>query len=187
MGNKKKTPPSTSTLQMTSEEFEKLNNSLRITGEIAMHERKLLPDLPNPNDVADVLYKTVPPLSKQSPEGPVWLVQFRGLGSETVGLRIVGDVILGRRSEKATESNPDIDFADYEDLHDISGVSRKHALMRPTPNRLYLLDLNSTNGTRVNGIPVNQSRAHILEHGDTLSFGNVLFVLHIIDQHQAKQ
>lgn len=45
------------------------------------------------------------------------------------------------------------------------GVSGRHARIGATDNDFYLEDLNSTNGTQVNGQPV---RKHYLQHGDVI-------------------
>lgn len=48
-------------------------------------------------------------------------------------------------------------------------VSRNHAEIRPHGESFLLIDLGSTNGTKVNGVRVDQ---HILQDGDELTFGN---------------
>jgi hypothetical protein len=48
-------------------------------------------------------------------------------------------------------------------------VSRNHAEIRPQGDRYALVDLGSTNGSRVNGVRVNDQ---ILNDGDELMFGN---------------
>jgi hypothetical protein len=48
-------------------------------------------------------------------------------------------------------------------------VSRNHAEIRPQGERFTVVDLGSTNGTRVNGVRVD---TQLLHDGDELSFGN---------------
>ena len=48
-------------------------------------------------------------------------------------------------------------------------VSRNHAEIRPQGDRFAVIDLGSTNGTRVNGVRVDQQ---LLEDCDEVSFGN---------------
>lgn len=50
-------------------------------------------------------------------------------------------------------------------------VSRNHAEIRPQGNGWVLVDLGSTNGTRVNGVRVS---IHELQEGDELAFGNTI-------------
>lgn len=48
-------------------------------------------------------------------------------------------------------------------------VSRSHAEIRPHGDTFLLIDLGSTNGSKVNGVRVDQ---RVLEDGDDLTFGN---------------
>jgi len=48
-------------------------------------------------------------------------------------------------------------------------VSRNHAEIRPEGERFAVVDLGSTNGTRVNGVRVD---AQVLQDGDEVAFGN---------------
>ncbi len=48
-------------------------------------------------------------------------------------------------------------------------VSRNHAEIRPKGDRFEVVDLRSTNGTRVNGVRID---TQVLQDGDELSFGN---------------
>jgi hypothetical protein len=48
-------------------------------------------------------------------------------------------------------------------------VSRNHAEIRPKGDRFAVIDLGSTNGTRVNGVRIDNQ---VLQDGDDISFGN---------------
>jgi hypothetical protein len=52
-------------------------------------------------------------------------------------------------------------------------VSRNHAEVRPHGNGWVLVDLGSTNGTRVNGVRVS---SHDLAEGDEIAFGTTIVV-----------
>ena len=52
-----------------------------------------------------------------------------------------------------------------------ANVSRKHAQVKPTPYGFQLVDLGSTNGSKVNGIHVSE---HVLEDGDQIELGTSL-------------
>jgi len=54
------------------------------------------------------------------------------------------------------------------------GVSRKHALVRSSDEGVVLVDLGSTNGTRVNDRRMPPERPHLLKNGDAVRFGNLL-------------
>ncbi len=51
-------------------------------------------------------------------------------------------------------------------------VSRKHIALTATPTHLLLVDLGSTNGTRVNGVVVREAR---LRGGETVAIGRTVF------------
>jgi len=51
---------------------------------------------------------------------------------------------------------------------DDAGASRQHARIRRTEGGFVLTDLGSTNGTMVNGQPIQE---HVLEHGDRITIG----------------
>jgi hypothetical protein len=113
----------------------------------------------------------------KNPQMLRWRIEFSSIGvqSDVVGLDICGDVVLGRAGGK--EDDPDFDLTPYQAAE--KGVSRRHALLRPSANKLYLIDLESTNGSRVNSVPVTGAKA--LADQDSISLGNLVFLLKIID------
>lgn len=65
-------------------------------------------------------------------------------------------------------------------LHDF-GVSRKHAVITPQPNGEFVLrDLQSTNGTRINGVPITESQ--ILKSGEKIFIGDTVLRFAIADE-----
>lgn len=57
-----------------------------------------------------------------------------------------------------------------------ASVSRIHARFVEKEGRVALMDLNSTNGTYINGIRLEQNESMLLEHGDEIRLGDM--VLH---------
>lgn len=55
------------------------------------------------------------------------------------------------------------------------GVSRLHAKIMRVESMLYLLDLNSTNGTYLNGEQIESGRDYLLEKGDIVAFSQIEF------------
>lgn len=53
------------------------------------------------------------------------------------------------------------------------GVSRNHARFERAGSRLFLRDLNSTNGTWVNGKRLTANHVHEVSHGDRIDFGRM--------------
>lgn len=90
-------------------------------------------------------------------------------------LRIVGDVVLGR---KAAGVNPDIDLNPYEP--GLLGVSRTHAMFRPTHGQLLLTDLGSTNGTSLNGERLRLGRPGNVLDQSVISLGRLHFKVRIM-------
>jgi pSer/pThr/pTyr-binding forkhead associated (FHA) protein len=97
------------------------------------------------------------------------------------GLRVVdsGDVVslVGRtnytigRSNKGQAVIPDVDLAMYE-AYD-HGVSRLHAEMRIQPDRIFVIDLDSANGTIVNGERLKSLEEKVVHHGDIIQLGRM--------------
>lgn len=68
-------------------------------------------------------------------------------------------------------------------LNDLS-VSRQHCVMTKEAEEFKVTDLESFNGTFVNGVPV---REHVLKHGDQIAVGDILllFLSHETDAEHA--
>lgn len=96
-----------------------------------------------------------------------------------IGVELHGDVVLGR-SVPGNNEGPDLDLSLF-DAHQ-RGVSRRHAMLRPTARQLFLIDLRSTNGTLVNAVPQETGMARALKHNDTLSLGNLHLTIKIVER-----
>jgi hypothetical protein len=114
------------------------------------------------------------------PGGSCWRIELHNLGPGVtpIGLEIVGDTVLGRG--KTGAQIPDLDLDEYR-AFDL-GVSRRHALLRPTKNRLYLIDLGSTNGTLLNATPLGQGVARAISDNDIVTLGNLSFTVRVADR-----
>ncbi len=121
-----------------------------------------------------------PPPPDVTPEraGPAWRVYFHisGSGSASVGLDVWRVTVLGR-ADPLSAFRPDMDFVAYGAMR--YGVSRRHALIRPGEQMLYLIDQNSTNGTWVNGQRLLPGRDFPLADGDTIELGALRLTLRI--------
>ena len=60
-------------------------------------------------------------------------------------------------------------------------VSKLHAHFRVGPMKLELVDIDSQNGTRVNGRALAPHQPQVVEAGDTILFGNV--TTRMVDAH----
>jgi hypothetical protein len=96
---------------------------------------------------------------------------------DPLGLEIHGDVVVGRA---APDIAPDLDLIGYDGEE--YGVSRRHAIFRPTRTHLYLIDLHSTNGTYHNGFRLSSGKAQELTDNDFISFGKLHFTISLVRQ-----
>ena len=80
------------------------------------------------------------------------------------------DFTLGRVSE-AQPIMPDIDLTPYQAY--ANGVSRLHAVLKREGNRVFVMDLGSSNGTYLNGKRLTPNVEQTLNHGDMLSLGKL--------------
>jgi len=97
-----------------------------------------------------------PRVVRDLPEGPS-LLGTSGLWKNKRWL-VAGKIVVGRL--------PGVDVQLDDD-----SVSRRHAELELTPRGVRLKDLNSANGTAVNGMPVEGTIT--LQHGDVIQFGVV--------------
>src|SRR5262249_55675866 len=118
------------------------------------------------------------PVDPQRQTGCPWVIEMEGLGNQKVSLvvEIAGDVVVG--INRPGQPAPDLDLGAYE--AEDKGVSRRHAVLRPARNRLYLIDLQSTNGTRVNTVLVSAGIARELHTSDTITLGALTFTIKVL-------
>lgn len=60
------------------------------------------------------------------------------------------------------------------------GVSRRHAALRLHDGSLYIQDLRSTNGTRINGSVLQPEREYRLRDGDEVEFARVRAIIKFV-------
>ncbi len=124
-------------------------------------------------------YQVLPArLADRRPDGIMWRIELHSIetGADSAGLDICGDTVLGRGTDPLAAPDLDLDPFGAADM----GVSRRHALLRPSRQRLYLIDLQSTNGTRCNGVLLGPGSVHILVHNDTISLGALTLQIKIV-------
>lgn len=89
------------------------------------------------------------------------------LGAETVLLEGRPEYVIGR--EGADNETPDVNLGPHGGRE--RGVSRRHALLRVDRRQLLLTDLESANGTWLNGSQIAPHEPARLESGDQLRLG----------------
>jgi hypothetical protein len=135
------------------------------------------PRLEHDADEDGIQYVRVPSTMRRSGKFVgVWRIQLQNK-AKTLGLIIYDDVFVGRMAGGLI---PDVDLTRF--APESLGVSRQHALLRPNENDLFLVDLDSTNGTFHNGVRVSAEVPVKLNDGDTISFGRVHFKVKFLTQ-----
>jgi pSer/pThr/pTyr-binding forkhead associated (FHA) protein len=81
------------------------------------------------------------------------------------------DVTNIGRSDIAQKWHPELDLIPYGGGSPDLGVSRHHALIQRDGASFSLVDVGSTNGTFVNGKPLEYNKPVDLHDGDTVAFG----------------
>jgi pSer/pThr/pTyr-binding forkhead associated (FHA) protein len=85
-----------------------------------------------------------------------------------ISLPADGELILGR-IDLGLSFTPDVDLT--SDIDGMQSISRRHAKIIAFRGRHLIEDLGSTNGTAVNGRPLNQGQRVPLQPGDNVALG----------------
>ena len=89
-----------------------------------------------------------------------------------LSVHLADRVIIGRQDFETNEK-ADIDLMPYGGRD--RGVSRRHAALYRTNHTVSLVDLNSTNGTYLNGVKLAADQPRLLREGDEVRFGSMRF------------
>ncbi len=84
-------------------------------------------------------------------------------------------IIIGRADQMVV---PDLDLSEYGGSS--LGVSRSHASIQYNPSSasLAITDMNTVNGTFINGVKLLPEEVRILRHGDELRLGHLTMTVH---------
>lgn len=84
-------------------------------------------------------------------------------------------ILVGRADDEETANDLMLELSHYGG--EGSGVSRIHAAIHDQDGMVYITDLNSTNGTRINGLTLVAEHPYRLREGDELQFGSLTLIL----------
>jgi pSer/pThr/pTyr-binding forkhead associated (FHA) protein len=104
---------------------------------------------------------------RSSTTGP-WATLYLRDGSQAFQLALREEFTLGRGDESRS-TKPDIDLSPFEAY--ANGVSRMHAVIRRRGDEIILMDLDSANGTYVNGRRLGSRQEAGLRDGDVIALG----------------
>lgn len=132
-------------------------------------------------DVIDstAIHAPAPPARSTAPINPATIPEAPPESPVTLHLIDSGRMlpITGRNEftlGRATEGQPilpDVDLAPYDAF--AQGVSRLHAALKIVNMKLVVVDLGSSNGTRVNGQKIVPNVDYPLNHGDIIALGKL--------------
>jgi CheY-like chemotaxis protein len=120
----------------------------------------------------------VPAASPQPTTGTLdaslpWVIELRIVGTVTTLQFTLGASMLLGRDDPEHDFHPEIDLTPHNALE--AGVSRKHAIILSQEGRVSIKDLNSANGTKLNGFQLGPGMEYKLESGDELALGELSF------------
>jgi pSer/pThr/pTyr-binding forkhead associated (FHA) protein len=75
------------------------------------------------------------------------------------------------RSAEGQPILPDVDLTAFEAY--LQGVSRLHAILRVVRGEIFICDLGSSNGTRINGARIEANIEVPVKHGDIIGLGKL--------------
>lgn len=109
---------------------------------------------------------------------PPWrvLLQVGGENKTTVGVSVQDYTVIGRAD--GSDNDADVDLNPYGAMQ--NGVSRRHAGLSKEEGAIYIQDLDSTNGTRINGFQLPPNQKFRLRDGDELELGRIRIVLRFV-------
>jgi len=120
--------------------------------------------------------QTLPPVNV---DVQPWRVIFEAVapGSKVLGVDVQDVAVVGRSDPKIS-GTPDLDLSvvGAEGL----GVSRRHAILLPGEDGLNLIDLDSTNGTWINGVYLQPGQKYPLNAGDRVEFGKLKLIVRVL-------
>lgn len=84
------------------------------------------------------------------------------------------EYVLGREGQDDVVPDVNLNLFGGQD----KGVSRAHAALRPERGQLLLVDLGSTNGTRLNGVRLSANQPVRVSNGDEIRLGRLALKVH---------
>jgi len=100
-----------------------------------------------------------------------WVIELRIVGTvSTIQVQVHETMMIGRADpQKCVVPAVDLSPHNGQGL----GVSRQHAVILVKDNRIFIKDLGSVNGTRLNGNLLAPQSEYRLRHGDEITIGQM--------------
>jgi hypothetical protein len=140
-----------------------------LSAEPSYNQLRKTSQLSHPGHLAALPAKLRPPLAFTAP-GVLCRVLMNLASFSSVRLEVTDLLNIGR-ADPMDGYLPGLDLAPFGGQD--AGVSRRHATLFVADNTLYIRDLASINGTRVNGATLKPNDPYPLEEGDKIEFGHL--------------
>lgn len=107
-----------------------------------------------------------------------WVIELHNQQMpETLKVQVENQIIIGRY-DKSSQTQPDIDLGSYG--AEEKGVSRRHVVIRADEEHLVVIDLNSGNGTFLNGNKLEPNTPYPVKNEDKIQLGLMQLDLRVI-------
>jgi len=116
----------------------------------------------------------------------VWKVIFQAMtGSQVKELQIeVKGLSVVGRSDPDSKAKADLDLTSLN--AGAYGVSRQHVIIVPTDEGPCIIDMNSTNGTWINGLYLEPGRRYRLRTNDRVELGSLKLLVRVMSPAEQK-
>ena len=105
------------------------------------------------------------------------VVTMRGIAADPVEIEVEEDFVIGRASLETNEI-PSLDLNPYGAVD--KGVSRQHLVIMKRGDTLHVMDLESTNGSYLNGVWMYPNQPRVLRDGDEIMLGSLIMRIKFI-------
>jgi len=125
------------------------------------------------------------PEMKRAPVGniPRYFQRIRFLiDGKNLDLPVSANLTVGRADPGSTDQRPDVDLMPFDAID--KGVSRNHISLTWKNDLIYVADLESRNGTHLNGQRLMPGIARLLRDGDELLIGQLAVRIHFTDNQR---
>jgi|APSaa5957512622_1039677.scaffolds.fasta_scaffold05446_2 pSer/pThr/pTyr-binding forkhead associated (FHA) protein len=134
-----------------------------------LHTESLITQNIHTNGIRKEALKAIPQGQKKALATGTLSLQLLD-GGHLLPLADRNEFTMGRVSDGQTIM-PDIDLTPYQAYE--NGVSRLHAVLKKSKERVIIMDLGSSNGTYVNGVRLKPENEYPLSHGNIISLGKL--------------
>jgi hypothetical protein len=97
------------------------------------------------------------------------------IGGKNLTLPLRNSLVVGRVSDLIGDVHPDVSLNDFDAA--AHGISRQHIRITRKRDVVYIADLDSSNGTFLNGRRLTRNCYRVLNPGDEIQLGSLKFTI----------